>query len=189
MQLATTLETGRLRLRPLLREDAANVQALVSDRAIADTTLNIPHPYPENGAMTWIIAQQLRCEAGELVNFAMVLKETERLIGVTGFISVNLRSQRAELGYWVGKPFWNHGYATEAVQALLTYAFNTLNLHRVHGSVFKRNPASRRVFEKNGMSFEGCWRSHEKKWDQYEDVLVYGILKGEWVEAQERRDA
>jgi [ribosomal protein S5]-alanine N-acetyltransferase len=180
MQLATTLETARLRLRPLLREDADSVQVLVSDRAIADTTLNILHPYPEGGATEWIVAQQLRCEAGELVNFAMVSKDAEQLIGVAGFINVNSRSQRGELGYWVGKPFWNRGYATEAVQALLTYAFGTLNLHRVHGSVFKRNPASRRVFEKNGLSYEGCWRAHEKKWDQYEDVLVYGILKGEW---------
>lgn len=189
MHLSTPLHSDRLALRPLTIADAVAVQLLVSDRAIADTTLNILHPYPENGAAQWIIAQQLRCEAGEQVNFAMVLKETDQLIGVTGLINVNTRSQRAELGYWVGKPFWNHGYATEAVRALLTHAFNTLNLYRVHGSVFKRNPASRRVFEKNGMSYEGCWRSHEKKWDQYEDVLVYGILKDEWVQVKGRAES
>ncbi len=90
---------------------------------------------------------------------------------------------RAELGYWIGEPFWNHGYCTEAARAFLDYAFGAVGLVRVHASHFSRNPASGRVMRKIGMKYEGCRRCHAKKWDKLEDLDLYGILKEEWSTA------
>jgi RimJ/RimL family protein N-acetyltransferase len=84
---------------------------------------------------------------------------------------------RAELGYWIGKPFWGRGYATEAARALVQYGFDTLGLHRIYARHLTRNPASGRVLHKIGMTHEGYRRKHEKKWGIYEDDKLYGILR------------
>jgi [ribosomal protein S5]-alanine N-acetyltransferase len=96
------------------------------------------------------------------------------------------KGNQAELGYWIGKPYWGHGYCTEAAQAVLRYAFSDLAPVRVHASHFTRNPASGRVMQKIGMRHEGCRRQHVKKWDKTEDLEVYGILKLEWETAANR---
>ena len=87
---------------------------------------------------------------------------------------------RAELGYWIGVPYWNHGYATEAASTVLRYAFETMDLHRVYAFHFTTNPASGRVLEKIGMTHEGTRRGHTLKWGEYLDNEAYGILRDEW---------
>ena len=110
------LQTHRLVLRPFEQSDAQDVQRLAGDRAIADTTLNIPHPYEEGMAEQWISTHQVAFEAGESVHFAIVLRLSGELIGAMGLAIVS-RFERAELGYWIGKPYWGCGYCTEAGQA------------------------------------------------------------------------
>jgi [ribosomal protein S5]-alanine N-acetyltransferase len=176
------LTTDRLHLRPFTLADAPIVQRLVGDRAIADTTLNIPHPYEEDMAKEWIVSHQPRFERGEGVNFAIVRREDEALIGAIGLM-VNPSHDRAELGYWIGKEYWSQGYCTEAARAVLHYGFTAFNLNRIFAHHFSRNPASGRVMEKIGMKYEGCLRQHVKKWDVYEDMRVYGILKSEYKSA------
>jgi len=85
-----------------------------------------------------------------------------------------------ELGYWIGKPFWGRGYATEAAAAVLRFGFETLQLNRIHAAFMEHNPASGRVMEKIGMSHEGTLRQHMKKWDRFYDVIKYGILKSDY---------
>ncbi len=179
MKQRPTLQTERLTLRPFEFSDAADVQRLAGDWAIADTTLNIPHPYQDGMAEEWISTHQPRYEAGELVNFAITLQETGDLIGATGLV-ISQRFQRAELGYWVGQPYWNQGYCTEAGCAVLEYAFTVLHLHRVHACHLARNIASGRVMQKLGMTCEGLARQHVKRWEAYEDLVLYGILRSEW---------
>jgi len=84
MKQRPTLETERLLLRPFEPSDAKDVQHLAGDRAIADTTLNIPHPYEDGMAEEWISTHQPKFEAGGLVNFAIVLRGTGELIGAMG---------------------------------------------------------------------------------------------------------
>lgn len=180
MKHRPTLHTQRLDLRPFRLSDAAEVQRLAGDRAIADTALNIPHPYVDGVAEEWISTHQPRFEAGELVSFAISLRQTGELIGAIGLV-VNQRFQRAELGYWIGKPYWNQGYCTEAGRAVLEYAFTVLHLHRVHACHLVRNPSSGRVMQKLGMVQEGVARQHVKRWEVYEDLALYGILKSEWA--------
>src|SRR5438034_5502947 len=100
-----TLETERLVLRPFEMADAPAVQALASARGIGDTTLNIPHPYPDDGAATWIAGHPAAIEQG-LYTFAMVRKQDGVLIGSMG-IGVHPTHNKGELGYWVGVPYWN----------------------------------------------------------------------------------
>jgi [ribosomal protein S5]-alanine N-acetyltransferase len=174
-----TLQLKRLILRPFRKNDAAAIQRLAGDRAIADTTLNIPHPYEDGMAEAWIETHEPKFAAGELANFAVALQINHELIGAIGLV-INRLFDQAELGYWIGRPFWGQGYCTEAGCAILQYGFGDLNINRIYASHFSRNPSSGRVMQKLGMTKEGVLRQHVKKWDKYEDLVMYGLLKREW---------
>ena len=173
------LETERLLLRPLLLADAPEVQRLVGDRDIASTTINIPHPYENGMAEQFIKAQEQKFKQGESVDFAIVQREQGLLIGSIG-LRLASEHDRAEIGYWIGKPYWNEGYCTEAARAVLKYGFELAGLNRIHATHFSRNPASGRVMQKIGMKHEGCLRQHVRKWGNYEDFETYAILQSEY---------
>jgi [ribosomal protein S5]-alanine N-acetyltransferase len=179
MSPQATLQSTRLILRPFEMADAEDVQRLAGDRAIADTTLEIPHPYEDGMAEEWISKHREKLKAGEAAVFAIVLRESNELIGAMG-LEIVRRFERAELGYWIGKPYWGNDYATEAGQAVLEYGFSALDLNRIHGHHFRRNPASGRVMRRLGMIHEGYARQHIKKWDKFEDIELYGLLREEW---------
>jgi RimJ/RimL family protein N-acetyltransferase len=154
------------------------VNRLAGDRRIADTTLNIPHPYDESMALAWIGTHEEAAERGESVTLAITEKGGS-LVGAVA-LTINRAHQRAELGYWIAVPRWGRGYATEAASALVDYAFGTLGLRRVVAHCLTRNVPSSRVMEKIGMQREGMLRQHMIKWDVAEDVALYAILRDEW---------
>ena len=174
-----TLETDRLLLRPFQLTDAGDVQRLAGDRAIADTTLNIPHPYEDGIADAWIAKQVTNFDKGVEATFAITRKSDGALVGAISLMGISAGHQ-AELGYWIGKAYWAQGFCTEAAGAVLRYAFTGLGLVRVHARHLGRNPASGRVLRKLWMQPEGCQRQQAKKWDKFEDLELYGILKHEW---------
>ena len=159
--------------------DCADVQRLAGDRDIASTTLRIPHPYEDGMAEQWIKTHQEKFENGEQVNFAITLSADGSFAGGISLV-VDQDQDSAELGYWIAKPYWNLGYGTEAAAAVVRYGFETLGLNRVHAAHFTRNPASGRIMQKIGMTYEGCLRQHLKKWGVYEDLDTYGILRSEF---------
>ncbi len=173
-----TLETKRLTLRPFTMADAPEVQRLAGDRRVAHTTARIPHPYEDGMAETWISTHQDRFEKREEVTFAVIRKEDCALVGAIGLVFHLF--DNAEMGYWIGVPDWNQGYATEAAGALLKYGFEDLGLHRIQATHFTRNPASGRVMEKLGMKHEGRLRGYVRKWGVYEDVEMRSILRDEY---------
>lgn len=173
-----TIETERLILRPFALEDAARVQLLAGAWEIASVTLNVPHPYEDGMAETWISTHQEQFDAGKLVTLAVTLRESGLLIGAIG-LTRHPEFERAEMGYWMGVPYWGQGYCTEAAKAMIRYAFHTLGLHRVCATHLVRNPASGRVMQKAGMTLEGTLRQHVKRWGDYEDLAYYGILANE----------
>jgi ribosomal-protein-alanine N-acetyltransferase len=181
------LETERLILRPFVLEDAGEVRQLAGDRLIADTTLNIPHPYKEGMAREWISRHQPAFDDGKGVTFAVTRKQDGMLIGAISLMGM-VTGHQAELGYWIGTSHWNQGFCTEAGEALLGYAFSALGLARVHSCHISRNPASGRVMRKLGMRHEGLLRQHVRKWDKFENLEVYGILRGEWKDAANRSE-
>ena len=172
------LRTDRLELRPFVPEDAARVMELAGAREIADTTLNIPHPYPEGAAEAWIAKHQQAWEAGSGVTFAVVDRAANAVVGAIG-LTIKTEHASGELGYWVGVPYWNSGFCTEAAREVVDFAFEVLGLHRVQARHLIRNPASGRVMQKLGMRLEGVHRESVRKWERFEDLAVYGILANE----------
>ncbi len=177
-----TLETHRLVLRPFTTSDALDVQRLAGDRAIADTTLNIPHPYEDGIAEQWIAKHSDAFDKGQSLTLAITLKRGNSLIGAMSLMGISQKHQ-AELGYWIAKSHWNQSYCTEAGRAVLRFAFVELELERVHSCHLARNPASGRVMQKLGMTHEGLRPQHVRKWDKLEDLTLYGLSKAEWRES------
>ncbi len=174
------LKTERLLLRPFTLADAAEVKQLAGEFEIADTTQNIPHPYEDGMAEQWIGGHQEDFNCGKGVTFAIAGRDDGRVLGAIALMKIESGHQ-AELGYWIGKPFWNRGFCTEAGTEFLRYAFVDLALVRVHVNHLSRNPASGRVIRKLGFSHEGSGKQHVSKWGRFEDVELYGILKQHWL--------
>jgi RimJ/RimL family protein N-acetyltransferase len=144
------LETERLVLRAPRLGDAKTVAALANDRQIAENTARIPHPYKLADAKDWISA--LAARAGE-TTFLITLKNRS-IIGACG-IDVRDDEPTPEIGYWLGRPHWGHGYATEAIRALIDHAFTDLDHSALLAGARVTNPASRRVLEKCGFQWTG----------------------------------
>ncbi|HEU0302812.1 MAG TPA: GNAT family N-acetyltransferase [Longimicrobium sp.] len=183
--LPPTLTTERLLLRAFTADDAPATQEYVSSWELASTTAAIPHPYPPGAAKAWIDTHAVRHAGGEAVVLAVTLRESGELVG-----SIELRiadgHRRGDLGYWTGPPHWGRGYATEAADALVRWAFRDLGLHRVFAACFTRNPASGAVLRRIGMRHEGTLRSHVPRWGALEDLEVYGMLADELPAGAER---
>ncbi len=179
MRSLPKLTTARLVLRPFLLSDAAAVQRLAGEHAVADTTLSLPHPYPSGAAEQWIGTHEGAWTRHESATLAI----TEPDAGLIGAIAlrIELMHRRAELGYWVGVPFWRQGHATEAARAMLEFGFTRLGLGRIYAHHMVRNPASGRIMQKLGMSHEGVLRRHFFRGDSAEDVSIWGLLRSEWA--------
>jgi RimJ/RimL family protein N-acetyltransferase len=141
------LKTARLVLRAPVRSDVANIVALAGDRRVAENTARIPHPYTAADAVAIVAA--INRTGGETV-FAIELDGA--LIGMCG---IDQRPDGAELGYWLGVPFWRQGYATEAARAVIDYGFTELGHQVLYSGARVSNPASRRVLEKCGFQWTG----------------------------------
>jgi len=179
MAVQPVIRTERLTLRPFRLEDAGEVRRLAGSKAIADTTARVPHPYEAGMAEEWIRTHGRLFRRRKAVIYAVTRTDTGRLIGAIG-LELHMASERAELGYWIGRRYWNRGYATEAAEAMLMYGFAELGLNRIYAHHFKRNPSSGRVMRKIGMKREGLLREHFKKGDGFEDLVFYGILREEF---------
>jgi RimJ/RimL family protein N-acetyltransferase/ubiquinone/menaquinone biosynthesis C-methylase UbiE len=179
-----TLQTQRLILRPFTLADAPDVQRLAGEYEIAAMTLLIPHPYEDGMPQEWIKTHTQEFEGGTAVNFAIVRRDSGELCGAIG-LGIDKVNHNAELGYWIGKPYWGQGYCTEAAKAVLQYGFEVMGLHRIHSIHFSHNPASGRVMQKIGMSYEGFRAQHTRKWGKFLDIVLYGILKSDWQQKQE----
>lgn len=170
-----TLKTKRLVLRPFRPGDAAEVQRLAGAREIAAGTLTVPHPYPDGAAEEWIATHPGNWAERKGLTLAVTRRHDDALVGAVGLM-LTMADRRAELGYWVGVPWWNLGYATEASRAIIDFGFASLGLHRIMARHMVRNPASGRVMLKLGMQQEGILRQHTLKWGVFEDLVVYAVL-------------
>ena len=179
MDACPTLRTERLILRHFQAFDADTVQRLAGVKEVAAGTL-LPHPYDLEAAAQWIAQQQESFAAGNAITFAIVLAEEEQLIGSIG-MEIAREHQLARLSYWLGTHYWNQGYCTEAVRAVLDYGFTRLSLHRIYAPHFHNNPASGRVLRKVGMTYEGRMREHYIRFGQFVDVEIYGMLREEFL--------
>lgn len=175
-----TLETARLRVRPFTMDDEPAVFALVSDPEIARFVRFEAHRSPaDTRAFLELVFEHY--QRGDPFAWAIVLREEGRLIGSCGFVSEAAEQSSAEIGYWLGKPYWGKGYAVEAARALVRFGFEHMGLERVEAKCFIENRAGQRVIEKLGMRFEGTDRSEMIK-GEYPELNMYGISREEWRE-------
>jgi ribosomal-protein-alanine N-acetyltransferase len=147
------LKTDRLTLRPFDLSDARQVQALAGDRRVSEMTVNIPHPYEDGLAEQWISRHPENFAARRAVAFAVTLSESGDLIGTVSL--TQLTRDDGNLGYWIGLPYWNRGYCTEAVKALTHFGFKYLELPQIYARHLSHNVASGRVILKNGFRHIG----------------------------------
>ncbi len=179
MKGTPTLHTKRLILRAFTIEDAQDVQKLAGERDIAATTSNLPHPYEDGMAEAWISTHPDRLKKGKGVVWAITRIEDDSYTDTSliGAIDINVdKSEKiGELGYWIGKPYWNCGYCSEAAKAVLNYGLDVLKLKSIHAFYLAKNPASGRVMQKIGMEFEQRFPKAVEKWGVLEDIIKYNI--------------
>jgi RimJ/RimL family protein N-acetyltransferase len=172
------INTERLILRPFTISDAEQVQRLAGAKEIYDTTANVPHPYEDGMAEKWISTHASNFYNDLGVNLAITDRKDGKLIGAIG-LGANKQHHRAELGYWIGHPFWGKGYCTEAAKELIWYGFNELKYHKITARHIKANPASGKVMEKVGMKKEGLFPDDIFKDGKYHTTIVYGIINSD----------
>jgi RimJ/RimL family protein N-acetyltransferase len=148
---AGSIPAGRLMLRPLRKSDAGLISMYAGDRRVAEATRTIPHPLPPGAAEAFVA----RVMAGSGPEAAWVMDgSASGLAEVLGVISLKAMDRgQAEIGYWVAPAFWNAGFASEAVRALV--AANPLGSRTIFAEVFQDNPGSARVLTNCGFEYIG----------------------------------
>ncbi len=173
------LDTARLHLRRFELNDALRVRHLADHPEVAATTLHLAHPFTLPDANSFVRGARSAWVEGSSVVFAVVSIDEHELVGTVG-LTLLPSCDHAELGYWLGRAYWGRGYATEAARAVVQVGFERLDLNRVYAVSFAGNSASERVMQKLGMSYEGTLRQHYKRFGQFHDGRLYGLLRSEW---------
>ena len=175
--LPERLLAGPVALRHFTAADAPRVQLLAGEREVAESTALIPHPYPDGAAAAWIATHESARATGTEFTYAITESGEDVLIGAIG-----LRpgpSEHESFGYWIGRPYWNRGYATAAAQAIIVLAFEWLDLDELTASHLARNAASGRVMEKCEMRLLRTeMRDHR---GMPEEFCIRGITREGWA--------
>lgn len=150
----------------------------LNDEDIYDRTLRIPFPYTDADADEWLaLVAKITQQQGHPVHWAIRTAD-DALIGGCGFDGFQVgKSHRAEVGYWLAKPFWGRGIMTTVVQRVCRHAFEEFGLVKITAHVFTHNPASARVLEKCGFQQEGFLRKHFLKDGKLIDARLFALLK------------
>jgi len=168
-------------LRELQINDAAAIAAGAGDRRVARFLIQVPSPYPVALARRWLLSRVEWWELGRGVTFAIARRSHPHVCLGTVSLRRYSRDHRAELGYWLSASAWGSGIATEACTAAVDFGFRELSLARIYAQVLAGNRASQRVLDKLGMVTEGVKRQHVKKGEKLCDVVLYGLLRDEWL--------
>ncbi len=161
-------------IRCIDRGDLPDVARLANNFSIAQMTANLPFPYTLEHAQIWL--DYVEATENEHV-FAII--GGGRFMGVVGLVH-EPEHERAELGYWLGEPYWNKKVMTTAAGLAIGYGFTMLGIQKIYSRCFMPNKASQRVLEKNGFLPEGCLRAHHIRMGVVQDVLCYGLLRTEY---------
>ena len=149
------IETDRLTLRTAHSDDMSWIRPLADNYNVAKNLSSMPHPYDDKTAETFAQKLDEMAQSDEHHVFAIQSKMP------MGVIGLHHRAEEGwELGYWLGEPYWNRGFATEATGGVLAFAFTTLELDRIWAGYLFDNPASARVLEKNGFRHTATTKPH-----------------------------
>jgi len=173
------LVTDRLLLRKFRESDWQAVHAILSDPEVSRYCPFQPPPEEETREEVQKMIEGRHAEPPQY-DFAIVLRSTDTLIGLCRLTIRPDELRQGEILYLLNRQYWGHGYATEAVRAVLEFGFEELGLHRVYATCRPANVASSRVMEKVGMQREGHLRRHRWMKGVWQDSLLYAILEDEW---------
>ncbi len=178
------LESERLLLNSLSYKDIPKIIEYAANPKISENVINIPFPYFEQDAVFWINSANQDLKTGEAYKFAIRLKDDKNLEFMGGIgLLVDKKHNRAELGYWIAEPFWSKGFMSEAVEKILEFGFETVELNKIIANHFLTNPASGKVMIKNKMIKEAEIKEHFKKGDTYLDIIQYRLTRKEYQES------
>ena len=174
MVITLELKLSRFIIRDWRPEDKSSLVKYANNRNVwINLRDRFPYPYTFSEAEWWI---REATEATPPTHFAIVL-DGSAIGGIGLEMNTDVFRKSAEIGYWLGEPFWGQGIATEAVRVMTDYAFSTLDLCRIYAGVFEWNPASMRVLEKAGYVFEGRLRQSVIKDGKIIDQFLYAIIR------------
>lgn len=173
------VETERLILRKMRMSDAADVHRYAKDPEVARHVLWEAHrSLWETRAYIRFLLYQYR--NGDPGSWAIVLRESGKVIGTIGYMNYFPDNATVEVGYSLSREHWGKGLMTEALCAVIGETFRVLQLHRIEAMHFTDNPASGRVMEKCGMTHEGHMRERICCKGVFRDVEMWGILRKDW---------
>ena len=186
------LDTERLRLRALRPDDAEAIALLVNYWEVVRYTTSIPYPYDIDMARAFIASQAERWSVwrpgaplDEEIAFAIARKSDGALLGCIGLQPGEAHG--LEFGYWIGKSYWNHGYASEAVATLTRFAFEILRVEEIWAAAVPVNDASHRVLEKNGFAIAGAGARDSEMRGHSLPVITRKLSRGRWRAGQSGR--
>jgi len=172
------LQTRRLRLRCPRDDDASQIAALAGDKGVSRMTATIPHPYPESVATAFVAKARESAFLGRDLTLMITIGDDDET--VVGLVSAKpASSDCASIAYWIGRPYWGRGIATEAVKALLASIFSRTTTRIVITNVRVTNPASTRVLEKCGFIRIGRSEQHFPARGQTFPVHQFQIERGQ----------
>ncbi|MDO5027409.1 MAG: GNAT family N-acetyltransferase [Tissierellia bacterium] len=168
-------ESDRLYFRRFTFKDVGRVTYLFNDEEVSKYFSSLPFPYKESHAKEWIGHQNENFKYDLVYDFAIVDKRDDRIIGSISMFNV-VKHKKTSIGYMIGRDYWGRGYATEALKAVIEYAFSIKGFHKLYAQFIEGNLASERVMQKAGMIFESK-RYHEVlKNDRFLNTIVYYLL-------------
>ncbi len=178
----TTLRCPALWMRPLAEQDIAPILKYASAPEIAANTF-VPHPYPPAAAHEFVRKVADEWQSEQAYTFAIIEAQSGCFAGCMG-IHLAREHKRAEVGYWIGLPYWGRGLATQALRLVIQFGFEQLGLNRIAAGHFADNPASGRVMQKANMRYEGTRRAYHYHRDSFKDSVWYAILREEYEKLQ-----
>lgn len=168
----------QIRLSEFQPTDQAACVEHLNEKEIYDYTLRIPYPYAETDFQEWLkIVEKTTAQQGRPVQWA-IRNEEGLLIGGCGFDDFQVgKSHRAEIGYWLAKPYWSRGIMTAVVRKACEFAFAEFGLVKIVAHVFPDNVASAKVLANCGFQQEGYLRKHHLKNGKYLDARLFAKVK------------
>lgn len=167
------LKGEKIILRFLNDNDKLQLATLANNKKIWDNVKDyLPHPYTIEDAISFIdLAKQ------EKTQIIFAIEWDNNFCGVIGLVAqTDVYKRTANIGYWIGEPFWNKGIATEAVRLITKYGLTELDFIRIHTGVFEYNTGSMRVLEKNGYEKDGIFKKsifkNGKIWDEHRFSII-----------------
>jgi [ribosomal protein S5]-alanine N-acetyltransferase len=170
------IRTKRFILRPIKKSDIKLIAKHANDKIVARNTLSIPHPYKLKDAKIWVNKNLDNYKKKEKTDVTFAIEIDGKFAGGVGLHKI-AKNHKAEIGYWLGRPYWNRGIMTEAVKVVTKFGFEKLKLRRIYAPVFLFNEPSKKVLEKAGYKLEGIVRKEAKKGDKYIDAYMLAKVR------------